>query len=46
MWNVMCLINVEEVEVYGIEIGLNWEFVENWKLGFNYIWIEMEIKDK
>ena len=44
-WNVTRPTNAEEAEVYGIETGLNWEFIPTWKFGLNYTWTETEIKD-
>ncbi|PJI35345.1 MULTISPECIES: TonB-dependent receptor domain-containing protein [Acinetobacter] len=41
--------NVDEVEIYGTELGINWGFAEDWKLNFNYTWTETEVtkgKDK
>lgn len=41
--------NVDEVEIYGTEFGLNWTFAPDWKLNFNYTWTESEVtkgKDK
>lgn len=44
-WNVARPTNAEDAEVYGIETGLNWEFLPSWKFGINYTWTETEIKD-
>lgn len=44
-WNVARPTNAEDAEVYGIETGLNWEFMPAWKFGINYTWTETEIKD-
>lgn len=45
-WSVRRPINAQKAEIYGVETGLNWEFVPNWKLGLNYTWTETEIQDK
>ncbi|UOH17114.1 TonB-dependent receptor [Acinetobacter sp. NyZ410] len=45
-WNITRPINAQKAESYGIETGLNWEFVPTWKFGLNYTWTEAEIKDK
>lgn len=45
-WNVTRPINAREAEIYGVETGLNWEFVPTWKFGLNYTWTVAEIKDK
>ena len=45
-WSVSRSVNAEEAEIYGIETGLNWEFMPSWKLGLNYTWTETEVKDK
>lgn len=44
-WSVSRSVNAEKAEVYGIETGLNWEFLPSWKFGINYTWTETEIKD-
>lgn len=44
-WSVSRSVNAEKAEVYGIETGLNWEFLPSWKFGLNYTWTETEIKD-
>ncbi|WP_252513024.1 TonB-dependent receptor domain-containing protein [Acinetobacter bereziniae] len=45
-WSVRRPINAQKADIYGIETGLNWEFVPTWKLGLNYTWTETEIQDK
>jgi outer membrane receptor for ferrienterochelin and colicins len=45
-WTVTRPINAQKAEIYGIETGLNWEFIPTWKLGVNYTWTEAQIKDK
>jgi len=45
-WNITRPINAQKAESYGIETGLNWEFVPTWKFGLNYTWTVAEIKDK
>lgn len=45
-WSVRRPINAQKADIYGIETGLNWEFVTTWKLGLNYTWTETEIQDK
>ncbi len=45
-WSVRRPINAQKANIYGIETGLNWEFVPTWKLGLNYTWTETEIQDK
>jgi outer membrane receptor for ferrienterochelin and colicins len=41
--------NVDEVEIYGTELGVSWKFASDWKLNFNYTWSDSEVtkgKDK
>lgn len=45
-WSVRRPTNAQKADIYGIETGLNWEFVPTWKFGLNYTWTETEIKDK
>ncbi|MFW2174510.1 TonB-dependent receptor domain-containing protein [Acinetobacter guillouiae] len=45
-WDLTRPINAREAEIYGVETGLNWEFVPTWKFGLNYTWTVAEIKDK
>lgn len=45
-WSVRRPINAQKADIYGIETGLNWEFVPTWKVGLNYTWTETEIQDK
>lgn len=35
--------NVDEVEIHGTELGVNWGFAPDWKLNFNYTWTETEV---
>lgn len=44
-WSVRRPTNAQKANIYGIETGLNWEFIPTWKFGLNYTWTETEIQD-
>lgn len=42
-WNISRNINAEEVEVYGLELGSQWQINDAIKLSANYTWTQSEI---
>ena len=42
-WNISRNINAEEVELYGVELGSQWQVTDAIKLGANYTWTQSEI---
>lgn len=42
-WSISRNVNAEEVELYGIELGSQWQVTDTVKLGANYTWTQSEI---